>query len=126
MFSPDAKATRSSCSGTTPSRARAPPPASVCAAPCDREETNPVRRRPGRGRARAPSTVAALGAPLRSSGDLVRVTPDDAALTAVLKRDGRAGYPELQRGTGRSESSVKRRLDQLIASGSLYIDRSSS
>ncbi|MFG2659765.1 hypothetical protein [Streptomyces sp. NPDC048425] len=29
MFSPDAKATRSACSGTTPSRARAPPPASV-------------------------------------------------------------------------------------------------
>ncbi|MFF1356763.1 Lrp/AsnC family transcriptional regulator [Streptomyces sp. NPDC058297] len=66
--------------------------------------------------------VAALGPPPQPTGDPVPITPDDAPLTAVLKRDGRAGYPELQRATGRSESAVKRRLDQLIASGSLYID----
>ncbi|MFI9773634.1 Lrp/AsnC family transcriptional regulator [Streptomyces sp. NPDC051956] len=66
--------------------------------------------------------VAALGPPPQPTGDPVPITSDDAPLTAVLKRDGRAGYPELQRATGRSESAVKRRLDQLIASGSLYID----
>ncbi|NEB78752.1 Lrp/AsnC family transcriptional regulator [Streptomyces sp. SID14478] len=48
--------------------------------------------------------------------------PDDAPLLDVLKRDGRATYPELQRATGRSESAVKRRLAQLLASRALYID----
>ncbi|MEU8483970.1 AsnC family transcriptional regulator [Streptomyces sp. NPDC048641] len=66
--------------------------------------------------------VAALGPLAHHPGAPVRITPDDAALTAVLKRDGRAGYPELQHATGRSESAVKRRLDQLLAAGSLYID----
>jgi len=69
-----------------------------------------------------PDQVAALAPPAPPAGEPVRITPDDAALTAVLKRDGRATYPELQRATGRSESALKRRLDQLIASGSLYID----
>jgi len=51
-----------------------------------------------------------------------RVEPDDEPLLAVLERDGRAGYPELQRATGRSESAVKRRLAALLASGAVYID----
>ncbi|MGY0019787.1 Lrp/AsnC family transcriptional regulator [Streptomyces sp. cg35] len=49
-------------------------------------------------------------------------TPEDGPLLAVLKRDGRATYPELQRATGKSESAVKRRLAQLLASGACYID----
>lgn len=52
----------------------------------------------------------------------VRIDPEDEPLLAVLRRDGRAGYPELQRATGRSESAVKRRLAALLASGAVYID----
>ncbi|AZS83971.1 Lrp/AsnC family transcriptional regulator [Streptomyces griseoviridis] len=51
-----------------------------------------------------------------------RLTPEDEPLLAVLQRDGRATYPELQRATGRSESAVKRRLATLLASGAIYLD----
>ncbi|MBX7551056.1 Lrp/AsnC family transcriptional regulator [Streptomyces sp. tea 10] len=51
-----------------------------------------------------------------------RLEPDDEPLLAVLERDGRATYPELQRATGRSDSSVKRRLTALLASGAIYLD----
>ncbi|WP_406011276.1 Lrp/AsnC family transcriptional regulator [Streptomyces sp. NBC_00637] len=51
-----------------------------------------------------------------------RIQPEDEPLLAVLERDGRATYPELQRATGRSESAVKRRLAALLASGAVYID----
>lgn len=51
-----------------------------------------------------------------------RIEPSDEPLLAVLERDGRAGYPELQRATGRSESAVKRRLAALLGSGAVYID----
>lgn len=51
-----------------------------------------------------------------------RIDPEDEPLVAVLERDGRAGYPELQRATGRSESAVKRRLAALLASGAVYVD----
>ncbi|GGQ84454.1 Lrp/AsnC family transcriptional regulator [Streptomyces asoensis] len=51
-----------------------------------------------------------------------RIEPEDEPLLAVLERDGRAGHPELQRATGRSESAVKRRLAALLASGAVYID----
>ncbi|CAL9288547.1 hypothetical protein SUDANB180_06121 [Streptomyces sp. enrichment culture] len=52
----------------------------------------------------------------------VRLEPGDAPLLAVLERDGRAGYPELQRATGRSESALRRRVSALIASGAVYVD----
>ncbi|MGW6738711.1 Lrp/AsnC family transcriptional regulator [Streptomyces sp. NPDC055013] len=51
-----------------------------------------------------------------------RIDPEDEPLVAVLERDGRAGHPELQRATGRSESAVKRRLTALLASGAVYVD----
>ncbi|MER6958541.1 AsnC family transcriptional regulator [Streptomyces sp. NPDC000618] len=51
-----------------------------------------------------------------------RIDPEDEPLLAVLERDGRATYPELQKATGRSESAVKRRLAALLASGAVYID----
>ncbi|MET7646835.1 AsnC family transcriptional regulator [Streptomyces sp. NPDC005426] len=50
------------------------------------------------------------------------ITAEDEPLVAALEKDGRATYPELQRATGRSESAVKRRLAQLVASGALYVD----
>ncbi|MGP9017414.1 Lrp/AsnC family transcriptional regulator [Streptomyces sp. BR1] len=55
------------------------------------------------------------------SGPL-RLDAADEALIAALEQNGRAGYPELQKATGRSESAVKRRLDQLLRSGALFID----
>jgi DNA-binding Lrp family transcriptional regulator len=51
-----------------------------------------------------------------------RVEPEDEPLLAVLERDGRATYAELQQATGRSESAVRRRLAALLASGAVYID----
>ncbi|MFI6876731.1 Lrp/AsnC family transcriptional regulator [Streptomyces sp. NPDC050400] len=68
-----------------------------------------------------PDQIAALRPRYGPPGPAV-VTADDAPLLAVLKRDGRATHPELQRATGRSESAVKRRLAALLASGALYID----
>ncbi|WP_177001014.1 Lrp/AsnC family transcriptional regulator [Streptomyces sp. cf386] len=58
---------------------------------------------------------------VRAAGP-ARIDPEDEPLVAALERDGRAGYPELQRVTGRSESTVKRRLAALLASGAVYID----
>lgn len=46
----------------------------------------------------------------------------DEALLALLRRDGRATFAELQAGTGQSESVVKRRLEQLRSTGALYFD----
>jgi DNA-binding Lrp family transcriptional regulator len=50
------------------------------------------------------------------------IAPEDEALVTALERDGRASFAELQKLTGRSESALRRRLDQLLASGALYID----
>ncbi|NUS24329.1 MAG: Lrp/AsnC family transcriptional regulator [Streptomyces sp.] len=66
--------------------------------------------------------IAALRAHPEPGPGPAAVDPDDEPLLAVLERDGRAGYPELQRATGRSESAVKRRLAALLASGAVYID----
>ncbi|MFF0745961.1 Lrp/AsnC family transcriptional regulator [Streptomyces sp. NPDC004111] len=52
----------------------------------------------------------------------VRITEEDEPLVAALEADGRASFAELQKLTGRSESALRRRLDQLLASGALYID----
>ncbi|MEV3860905.1 Lrp/AsnC family transcriptional regulator [Streptomyces sp. NPDC050095] len=68
-----------------------------------------------------PEQIAALR-PAPATAEPAAAGPDDAPLLDVLKRDGRATYPELQRATGRSESAVKRRMAALMASGSLYID----
>ncbi|MEV6996597.1 Lrp/AsnC family transcriptional regulator [Streptomyces sp. NPDC093982] len=51
-----------------------------------------------------------------------RIDAEDEPLVAALEHDGRAGHPELQRATGRSESAVKRRLTTLLASGAVYVD----
>lgn len=64
--------------------------------------------------------TAALSSPVEPGP--ASLTPEDAPLLAVLERDGRAGYPELQRATGRSESAVKRRLATLLGSGAVYVD----
>ncbi|MER6736053.1 AsnC family transcriptional regulator [Streptomyces puniciscabiei] len=66
--------------------------------------------------------IAALRPAADPAPGPARIEPGDEPLLAVLERDGRASYPELQRATGRSESSVKRRLAALRASGAVYID----
>jgi DNA-binding Lrp family transcriptional regulator len=66
--------------------------------------------------------IAALRPDRAPAPGPARIEPDDEPLLAVLERDGRAGHPELQRATGRSESAVKRRLAALLASGAVYID----
>jgi DNA-binding Lrp family transcriptional regulator len=46
----------------------------------------------------------------------------DRALLAVLARDGRAPYPELAAAVGKSESTVRRRMEHLTDNGVLYFD----
>ncbi|OON81772.1 Lrp/AsnC family transcriptional regulator [Streptomyces tsukubensis] len=52
----------------------------------------------------------------------VRPLPEDEPLLAALRADGRASVAELQQRTGASESAVRRRLDQLVGSGTVYLD----
>ncbi|MEH6377212.1 AsnC family transcriptional regulator [Streptomyces sp. KLMMK] len=54
--------------------------------------------------------------------DVVRLDDADYAMLAVLARDGRAGYPELAAAAGRSESTVRRRIEYLRGSGALSFD----
>ncbi|GGP58105.1 Lrp/AsnC family transcriptional regulator [Streptomyces melanogenes] len=69
----------------------------------------------------AEERAALLPAPVDPSAP-IRLDEEDDALIAALARNGRASYPELQKATGRSESAVKRRLDQLLRCGALFID----
>ncbi|MFB6805756.1 Lrp/AsnC family transcriptional regulator [Streptomyces sp. NPDC056387] len=74
-----------------------------------------------------PDQVAAL-APWPQRPPVVhgqeRYTLDEAelALLAVLGQDGRAGYPELARASGLSESTARRRVDRLRELRALYFD----
>ncbi len=67
--------------------------------------------------------VTALEHPVTSdTGARVRLDEAELAMLAVLARDGRAGYPELARATGLSDSTVRRRLDHLRDTGAFYVD----
>ncbi|MFF3647272.1 Lrp/AsnC family transcriptional regulator [Streptomyces sp. NPDC002181] len=76
-----------------------------------------------------PEQVEALGqAPARPpvvhGREQERYALDEAeqAMLAVLAQDGRAGYPELARASGLSESTARRRLDRLRELRALYFD----
>ena len=69
-----------------------------------------------------PDQVAALRRPVRDTGVEFDLEPIDHAMRRVLERDGRATYPELAAATGKSESTVRRRLDHLIEEGVFYFD----
>ncbi|MFE9423941.1 Lrp/AsnC family transcriptional regulator [Kitasatospora sp. NPDC006697] len=56
------------------------------------------------------------------NGRRVQLDQAEQAMFAVLARDGRAGYPELARAAGLSESTARRRLDQLRERGAYYLD----
>lgn len=60
---------------------------------------------------------ASPGPGVRHSGRTVRLDELDRALTAVLARDGRAGYPELAAAARCSETTARRRLDELRRGG---------
>ncbi|MET8292518.1 AsnC family transcriptional regulator [Streptomyces sp. NPDC005180] len=72
-----------------------------------------------------PDQVAALEPPPPAPGYKdARHTLDDAelAMLAVLRQDGRAGYPELARASGLSESTARRRLERLREGRAVYFD----
>jgi DNA-binding Lrp family transcriptional regulator len=52
----------------------------------------------------------------------IEISDRDRLLLAELSRDGRTGHAELAALTGWSESTVRRRLDQLRECGALYYD----
>lgn len=70
-----------------------------------------------------PDQTAALERPAVEPGPQ-RYALDEAelALLAVLGRDGRAGYPELARAGGLSESTARRRLERLREVGAVFFD----
>ncbi|MEJ3750647.1 Lrp/AsnC family transcriptional regulator [Actinomycetes bacterium KLBMP 9797] len=76
----------------------------------------------------SPEQVTQLAAPSTPEPDpelaAERAALDEAdtPLIAALAQDGRSGYPELARATGWSESTVRRRLDQLRRSATIYFD----
>jgi DNA-binding Lrp family transcriptional regulator len=65
---------------------------------------------------RKPTTAPAGHAGTAEPGKL------DAALLAALALDGRAPYADLASATGWSETTVRRRVDQLRDAGTLYFD----
>lgn len=73
-----------------------------------------------------PDQVAALRRPVGPHGPHgpERYVMDEVelALLSVLGRDGRAGYPELARATGLSESTARRRLERLRELGAVFFD----
>ncbi|GGS81339.1 Lrp/AsnC family transcriptional regulator [Nonomuraea spiralis] len=58
----------------------------------------------------------------RDTAEAVTLGPGDDALLAELSRDGRTGYADLAAVTGWSESTVRRRVEQLCAAGALFFD----
>ncbi|MEV4440363.1 AsnC family transcriptional regulator [Streptomyces sp. NPDC049577] len=69
--------------------------------------------------------IRALTPPPAEAGaeaGVVGLDAQDHAVLGVLSRDGRASYPELARAAGRSESTVRRRLEQLRRLGALIFE----
>lgn len=50
------------------------------------------------------------------------LSQDDRRMLDLLQADGRTGFAELATATGRSPTTVRRRVAQLRASGALYFD----
>lgn len=78
---------------------------------------------PGRTAALDPGQIAALRpAPAAPADTTAAPTSADNRLLAALAKDGRAGLPTLAAATGWSETTVRRRLDELCRGGVLYFD----
>ncbi|MER6514915.1 Lrp/AsnC family transcriptional regulator [Nonomuraea sp. NPDC001636] len=65
---------------------------------------------------------AGRGSAPRDTGEDVTLGPGDDALLAELSRDGRTSHADLAAATGWSESTVRRRMEQLCAAGALFFD----
>jgi len=76
---------------------------------------------PGRVSALTAEQIAALR-PVSVRPAPARLTAGDRELFAVLAKDGRAGHAALAAATRWSESTVRRRLDELRHGGVLYFD----
>ncbi|MFJ5924385.1 Lrp/AsnC family transcriptional regulator [Kitasatospora sp. NPDC092948] len=76
----------------------------------------------GPGRLTEAQAVALAGPPVRTDGPVVRLDAAEQAMLTVLGSDGRAGFPELARAAGLSESTARRRLEQLRERGACYFD----
>ena len=68
-----------------------------------------------------PEQAALLAGP-SPSGETAVLDDADRPLVDALSRDGRLGYPQLAAATGWSESTVRRRLEQLRATGAIFFD----
>lgn len=80
----------------------------------------------GKANALTDAEIAAISPP-RAAPDpeaAQRVVPVDGddALLAALALDGRTGHADLAAATGWSESTVRRRLDELLRTGAVYLD----
>ncbi len=69
-----------------------------------------------------PDQVEALLPPLSITDEIIPLDEADQRMLAVLELDGRAGFAELAKATGWSESTVRRRLDYLRECGAVYFD----
>jgi len=69
-----------------------------------------------------PSHVAPLQRSVPGGGHPAEPGELDDALFAALAVDGRASYADLAAATGWSETTVRRRVDQLRDAGALYLD----
>lgn len=72
----------------------------------------------------SPDQIAELTAPRPPAGEVDPgpLTEADQRMLALLAKDGRAGYAELAQASGASQSTVRRRLSELLDSGVLYLD----
>ena len=77
---------------------------------------------PGRVSTLTPGQIEAVRPPRTDTGPVGDLTDQDWALFAALGIDGRTTYPRLAAVTGWSESTVRRRLAELLAVGVLYFD----
>ncbi|MBB5890045.1 Lrp/AsnC family transcriptional regulator [Kutzneria kofuensis] len=69
-----------------------------------------------------PDQIDAIRPPTTETGPVGELTDADWALVGALAIDGRTTYPRLAAVTGWSESTVRRRLADLLADGILYFD----
>lgn len=68
----------------------------------------------------SPSQVSQLHRPPAAAADHVVLDDDDRQLVSVLRRDARMDFAALAQATGRSSTTLRRRLADLRASGALY------
>jgi DNA-binding Lrp family transcriptional regulator len=70
----------------------------------------------------SPDQVDALRPAIDLTDEVVRLDEADRRMLALLEADGRAGFAEIAKATGWSESTARRRLEYLRGCGALFID----